>query len=137
MKVVGRRNTAAELALRTLLHSRGLRYRVDRPPIPGLRRRADIVFTAARLAVYVDGCFWHGCPEHATWPKANAEFWREKIEANRLRDRDTDARMAEAGWIVLRIWEHCDPAEAADDVLRLIGSRSPRMRPSAAHVGRG
>jgi DNA mismatch endonuclease (patch repair protein) len=130
MTVVGRRDTAAEMALRTLLHRSGLRYRVDHPPIPGLRRRADVVFKAARVAVFVDGCFWHGCPEHATWPKANADFWRQKIQANRRRDLDTDARLAEAGWQVLRFWEHRDPAEAAVEVLRLTTSRSPRIRSS-------
>src|SRR4051794_19437376 len=77
------RDTGPELALRSELHKRGLRFRVDRPVLQGDRRRADVVFTRARVAVFIDGCFWHGCPEHATWPKANASFWREKIKANR------------------------------------------------------
>jgi DNA mismatch endonuclease (patch repair protein) len=93
-----------------------LRYFVDRAPLVGLRRRADVVFPRQRLAVYVDGCFFHGCPRHGTWPKHNAEFWRDKIETNRARDRDTDARLAAAGWSVIRIWEHEDPAAAADRV---------------------
>ncbi len=71
----------------------------------------------------VDGCFWHGCPEHATWPEHNAEFWREKIETNRLRDRDTDRRLDEAGWLVVRVWEHEDPIEAADRVEQVVRAR--------------
>jgi DNA mismatch endonuclease (patch repair protein) len=113
MKSVRQRDTAAELKLRSALHALGLRYRIDQQPLPGIRRRADIVFTRARVAVYVDGCFWHGCPLHATWPKENAEFWRNKIETNRRRDADTDTRLEEAGWRVIRVWEHEDAAIAA------------------------
>lgn len=113
MEATGRRDTAAEVVLRSILHRMGLRFRVDRAPIPGVRRRADIVFVRARVAVFVDGCFWHGCPKHGTWPKANADFWRNKIETNRQRDADTDRRLEEAGWLVLRFWEHDDPAKAA------------------------
>jgi DNA mismatch endonuclease (patch repair protein) len=80
--------------------------------LPDRRRRADIVFGGAQLIVFVDGCFWHGCPEHGTWPARNAEFWRQKIETNRQRDRDTDRRLAEAGWEVIRVWEHEAPDEA-------------------------
>lgn len=120
MEVTGRRDTAAEIALRSMLHRMGLRFRVDRPPIAGLPRRADLVFTTARVAVFVDGCFWHGCPDHGTWPKANAGFWRQKIEANRRRDADTDLRLEAAGWQVLRFWEHQDPALAADAVERAV-----------------
>ena len=81
-----------------------------------MRRRADLVFPGKRVAVFVDGCFWHACPEHASWPKANADWWREKILANQRRDRDTDRRLAEAGWHVIRIWEHESPAIAADRI---------------------
>src|ERR1041384_7219883 len=88
-----RRNTAIEVELRKALHAQGLRYRVHRRPVQGVRREADIVFGPPRVAVFVDGCFWHGCPEHATWPKNNAEFWRNKIEMNRSRDADTDRRL--------------------------------------------
>lgn len=108
------RDTPAELALRRELHRRGLRYRVDARPVKTLRRRAEIVFRSARVAVFCDGCYWHGCPEHFVWPKANAEWWRSKIEATRRRDRDTGARLAAAGWTVIRVWEHEDPAPAAD-----------------------
>ena len=124
MKATRRRDTAPELAIRSALHRAGLRYRVDKAPLPGVRRRADVVFAAARVAVYVDGCFWHGCPLHATWPKANAEFWRRKIEANRARDADTDAALAAAGWEVIRVWEHENPGEAAFRVRLAVEGRA-------------
>ncbi len=117
------RDTEVELALRRVLHASGLRYRVHRRPVKGVRREADIVFGPARVAVFVDGCFWHGCPEHATWPRNNAEFWRRKIEGNRARDLDTDTRLAEAGWASVRVWEHEDPAEAAARIAALVTSR--------------
>lgn len=111
-----RAGTAPEIALRKELHRRGRRYFVDRAPLPGMRRRADLVFPRHRIAVYVDGCFWHRCPDHATFPKNNAEWWAEKLAGNVARDRDTDARLAAAGWTVIRIWEHEDPVRAADRV---------------------
>ncbi|GAA4433397.1 very short patch repair endonuclease [Actinokineospora soli] len=122
------RDTGTELALRRALHALGLRYRVHQRPVPGVRREADVVFTRARVAVFVDGCFWHGCPDHATWPKNNAEFWRTKIEANRTRDRDTDARLAAQGWRVVRVWEHEDPTTAATRVQRALTSDDDIMR---------
>jgi DNA mismatch endonuclease, patch repair protein len=108
------KDTGPELKLRRELHSRGLRYRIHRKIIPGLRRSADIVFPKARLAVFVDGCFWHGCPVHGTTAKSNRSYWDAKIEENRQRDRDTDRRLREAGWKPLRIWEHQPVLEAAD-----------------------
>lgn len=117
------RNTGIEMALRRALHSAGLRYRVHRRPVKGVRREADLVFGPARVAVFVDGCFWHGCPEHATWPKNNAEFWRDKIETNRQRDTDTDARLDEAGWLALRIWEHETVEDAATRVTTAVRER--------------
>lgn len=115
MKSQRQRDTAAETTLRSLLHRRGLRFRVHYA-LPNLRRRADIAFPRQRIAVFVDGCFWHGCPEHGTWPKQNAEWWREKIESNRRRDADTDAKLEGQGWSVIRVWEH----EAAETAARTI-----------------
>ena len=111
-----RRDTKPEVELRRILHSRGLRYRVDHKPMEGMRRRADLVFTRARVAVFVDGCFWHSCPLHATRPASNAEWWEQKLLAKVQRDRDTDRRLEEAGWTVLRAWEHEPPSEVADRV---------------------
>lgn len=117
MQLQRTRDTAPEMALRRILHSMGLRYRVDRAPLPGLRRRADIVFGPAKVAVFVDGCFWHGCPEHGRrGTQANPAYWSAKIARNRERDADTDARLAEAGWTVVRAWEHEPPAEVAGTV---------------------
>jgi DNA mismatch endonuclease (patch repair protein) len=99
----------------------------------GTRRRADIVFPTRKVAVLVDGCFWHSCPEHATRPKRNAEWWAEKLARNVARDRETDMLLAEAGWTVVRIWEHEMPTEAADRVeLALDESDARRRRSSAA-----
>ena len=126
MQRQARRDTKPELALRRELWRRGLRYRVDVAPISGLRRRADMVFTRARVAVYVDGCYWHSCPDHATVPKANREWWIAKLEANVTRDRDTDARIRVVGWEVLRVWEHEPIAHAADRIKALVRSREHR-----------
>jgi DNA mismatch endonuclease (patch repair protein) len=118
MQAQPRRDTAPELALRRELHRAGLRYRVDVAPLSGLRRRADIVFARARVAVFVDGCFWHGCDRHGRREhQVNAWYWPEKIDRNRRRDADTDRRLGEAGWTVLRVWEHEAPAEAAQRVV--------------------
>jgi DNA (cytosine-5)-methyltransferase 1 len=120
MQSVGRRDTPAELAVRTRLHRMGLRFRVDHPPLGGVRRRADILFTKARVAVYVDGCFWHGCAEHGTWPKANGDYWRAKIERNQRRDLSTDRLLRERGWAVVRAWSHEDADEVARRVARIV-----------------
>lgn len=113
MARVRQRGTDVEIELRRALHALGLRYRLQVPLSRKPRRVADIVFIGARAAVFVDGCFWHGCPLHATWPKENAGFWRAKIEANRARDADTTRRLRELGWEVIRVWSHEDPVEAA------------------------
>ncbi|MGH3712036.1 MAG: very short patch repair endonuclease [Micromonosporaceae bacterium] len=110
-----RRDTRPELAVRRLVHARGLRYRVD-APLPAMRRRADLLFAGPRVAVFIDGCFWHGCPQHASWPKRNARWWASKIAANVARDEDTDRRLAVAGWRVVRVWEHEQPDLAADRI---------------------
>lgn len=118
------RDTRPEMEIRRRLHARGLRYRVDRAPLPPIRRRADIVFTAIRLAVFVDGCFWHGCPEHGSLPKRNSEYWTAKLERNRSRDAETDGILRGAGWTVLRIWEH----EAPEDAVERVCSAVERLR---------
>ncbi|MPZ84010.1 MAG: DNA mismatch endonuclease Vsr [Actinophytocola sp.] len=123
MQAAHRRDTAPELALRRELHRRGFRYRVDFAPLPGLRRRADLVFPRKRLAVYVDGCFWHSCPEHATQPKSNAAWWADKLATNQRRDRDTDQRLRENGWIVVRVWEHENAVAAADRIETILRLR--------------
>lgn len=119
------KDTKLELDLRRELHRRGLRYFVHRRPLPSLRRVADIVFPKARVAVFACGCFWHG-HDHAMrnrrWD-TNAWYWPDKIERNRQRDSDTDARLASAGWISIRIWECDDPAEAAASVAALVSER--------------
>lgn len=108
MRANRRRDTTPELLVRKALHADGLRYRVDYAPMGG-RRRADIVFTRRRIAVFIDGCFWHSCPLHGTQPRRNANYWEPKLRGNVERDRDTDARLIAAGWRVLRFWEHEDP----------------------------
>lgn len=119
MSTLARRDTRPELLLRRELHRRGLRYRLQ-VKVPGNNRRTiDLAFTRVRLAVFVDGCFWHGCPQHGTSPRANSEWWAWKIERNRSRDADTDRLLAASGWHVLRVWEHEDPAAAADRVARI------------------
>ncbi|MFD8596350.1 very short patch repair endonuclease [Kitasatospora sp. NPDC059646] len=107
------RDTGPELALRRAVHARGLRYRVSARPLKELRRTADLLFTRAKVAVFLDGCFWHGCPEHHTVAVRNGTYWASKVERNRTRDADTNQRLAEAGWTVVRVWEHEDPIEAA------------------------
>ncbi len=125
MKRQRRQDTGPERALRRELARLGLRYRLHLRVVPGVRRAADVVFPRARVAVFVDGCFWHGCADHGTWPKANSVWWRQKIESNRRRDADTDRRLAEAGWRVVRVWEHEPPAEAAARIAGLVRAAAP------------
>lgn len=111
------RDTKPELAVRRLVHAYGLRYRVDYAPLPSKKRsRADLVFTRARVAVFIDGCFWHGCPEHHTVAVTNADYWQSKVESNRARDDRTNATLREAGWMVMRFWEHEDAAAVASAI---------------------
>lgn len=118
------RDTKPELAVRSALHSLGLRYRVAIAPVPDLRRRADIVFTKARVAVFIDGCFWHGCPEHGrTSFNHNADYWPAKIAANVDRDVDTTERLRCAGWTVLRFWEHENVAEVVETIRHILTSK--------------
>lgn len=118
-------NTRPELAVRRLLHGRGLRYRVNHQLIlPDLKVRPDIVFTRKRIAVFIDGCFWHGCTEHGTKPRANQAYWRRKIEGNQARDQRIDSVLRAHGWIVLRVWEHEPPDLVAQMVESVFLSRS-------------
>lgn len=117
-----RKDTAPELALRKELHRRGMRFRVE-VAVPGMpRRRVDVVFSRCRLAVFVDGCFWHSCPVHVSVPVNNQGWWVTKLRANVERDRGTDAHLRAIGWRVLRIWEHESVADAADRVEHVVRS---------------
>ena len=121
------RDTAPERALRSAVHALGLRYRVGLRPIPGLRRTGDLVFTRARVVVFLDGCFWHGCPAHHTVAKTNAGYWADKVLQNRRRDLETDRLLANAGWLVLRVLEHEAPADAALRVAALVHGQTARQ----------
>jgi DNA mismatch endonuclease (patch repair protein) len=124
MAAIRRTDTKPELALRSELHKRGLRFRKDlRLDLGGaVRPRPDIVFTRARVAVFVDGCFWHQCPEHSRAPRQNAGYWSPKLARNVERDRSNDEALHAAGWTVVRLWEHVRIAEAVDRVLEVLTS---------------
>ena len=127
-----RSDTKPEISLRSLLHQSGLRFRKDYPIrlADGKAVHADIAFTRPRLAVFVDGCFWHGCPEHGTTPKSNQEYWVPKLKQNVQRDRTVDSRLRAAGWRVLRFWEHVDPEAAKAEVMCVL-----EHLVEAVHVG--
>lgn len=128
------RDTAPEKLLRKHLHERGVRYRVSHRPMASVRRTADVAFPGVRVAVFVDGCFWHGCPDHCRWPGTNEEFWRDKIEGNRARDSETNRLLEQSGWLPVRVWEHEDPSEAAAKIIALVRARrrvtAPKTRAS-------
>jgi DNA mismatch endonuclease (patch repair protein) len=129
MRAVRRTDTKPELALRRALHRQGYRYRKDyRLDLTGARVRPDIAFTARRVAVFVDGCFWHCCPEHGTQPAANTWYWQPKLARNVERDRAADAALAEAGWSVVRVWEH-ETLEGAIAAVLAALAQSPTARP--------
>ena len=120
--VLARRDTTPEMAIRRALWHAGLRYRVQYK-VPGLpRRKVDIAFTRQKVVVQVDGCFWHGCPEHGTVPDRNSEWWRWKISRNQTRDADTDAKLSALGWRVIRIWEHENVSTAVERIRRAVSS---------------
>jgi len=119
------RDTTPELAVRRRLHAAGLRFRVARRPEPTLNRTADIVFTKQRVAVFIDGCYWHACPEHGTVARANASYWSEKLASNVARDADTTSRLQAAGWTVLRFWEHEDPDTVAATIAAAARGQDP------------
>ena len=117
MQANRRADTQPEIRLRSALHRLGLRFRKDALVATSSRRvRVDVLFRRQRLAVFVDGCFWHGCPDHMTWPRANADWWRAKIARNTERDRQITLDLSDAGWTVIRAWEHENPDEVADRV---------------------
>ncbi|GGV33297.1 hypothetical protein GCM10010245_53760 [Streptomyces spectabilis] len=119
------------MAVRRLLHADGHRYRLN-VRVPGMPRRTiDIAFTRAKVAVFLDGCFWHGCPEHATQPKANAEWWRHKLDRNIARDTETNERLTDEGWIVLRFWEHEAPDRVAERVAAAVARQRRVRRPQS------
>ncbi|MDH3010067.1 very short patch repair endonuclease [Gordonia alkanivorans] len=118
-----RRDTDAELRVRRRLHSMGLRYRVDFRPEPSLRCRGDIVFTRSKIVIFIDGCFWHGCPVHATNPKSNSAWWREKLTQNAARDQRNTAALRDMGWCVLRFWEHEDPEDISTHIVAVLKSQ--------------
>jgi len=123
MQRVRQQTSSAKAVLRRELHACGLRYRVQVPVLTKPRRVADVAFSGFRVAAFVDGCFWDGCPEHATWPKANADFWRSKVLANKERDLDSDRRLREDGWAVVRAWAHEAPSAVASPVVGVVRSR--------------
>ena len=126
-----RRDTGPEMRLRSLLHRAGLRFRVDRRIGAGRSApRPDIVFGPAKVAIFVDGCFWHSCPIHGSTPSVNSEYWAPKLARNRARDAENTRALEAAGWAVLRIWEHEDPSEAAQRITGVVRSRmrAPSLR---------
>jgi DNA mismatch endonuclease (patch repair protein) len=127
------RDTKPELALRRQLHALGLRYRVCVRPIPAVRSTADIVFRPARVAVEVQGCFWHGCPEHYRAPAGNSSYWSEKVQRNMRRDADNEQRLRDAGWLLVSVWEHEDPHMAAARVAGIVLQRRGRKEAKAVN----
>lgn len=133
-----RRDSTPERRLRSTLHASGLRFRVDLPiSVPGRRPiRPDVVLTRVRVVVFVDGCFWHGCPEHGKPPRTNSKYWNAKIAINQMRDREQTAALERAGWTVVRVWEHDDPAAATVVVRRAVESYAARDNGAAANAAR-
>lgn len=126
MQRMPRRDTQPELALRRELHRRGLRYRTSHRPLAGLRCQADVVFTRAKVACFVDSCHWHACEQHLRLPKTNTEWWRQKLAWTKKRDERNNRTLRAAGWTVIRIWEHDDPFEAADRIEQAVRTQRPQ-----------
>jgi DNA mismatch endonuclease (patch repair protein) len=124
MKANRRRDTKPELAVRRIVHAAGLRYRVDVRPLPQLNRRADLVFTRAKVAVFLDGCYWHGCPDHGTSARTNAHYWASKIARNQERDAETDRLLASHDWTIIRAWEHEDPGVVSEWVVSAVKAKN-------------
>lgn len=127
MQAVQQRDTSCELALRRELFANGLRYRVNARPLPQRRITADVLVKKYKLAVFVDGCFWHGCPLHGTTPVANEQFWTRKLAGNKKRDEEQTQLLPALGWKVFRFWEHEQPAAAAKKVLAYISSKRRQL----------
>jgi DNA mismatch endonuclease (patch repair protein) len=127
MRAQRTKDTESERLLRSALHRRGLRYRIDQklPFVP--RKTFDVVFPRQKVAVLIDGCFWHGCPLHATWPKANKEWWENKLNENRARDQRTNEALIANGWTVVRVWEHVDAEVAAERIAAVLAAPTPMM----------
>ncbi len=129
------RDTRPEILVRSLAHRRGLRYRTSARPLPELRRTADLVFRPTKVAVFIDGCYWHGCPTHYKEPKTNTDYWRAKITGNRTRDHQTDELLSEAGWLVLRFWEHEEKLASCSSAVEersVLCNRTPSIKPTLA-----
>jgi DNA mismatch endonuclease (patch repair protein) len=126
MQAIRNRDTKPEWLIRRLVHAQGLRYRVAARPLSDLRRTADLVFRPAKVAVFIDGCYWHGCPEHYVSPKTNPGYWSDKVARNIARDRDTDKRLTDADWTVLRFWEHESPDACALKIAATVVQLRPR-----------
>jgi DNA mismatch endonuclease, patch repair protein len=124
MQANRRRDTGPELAIRRPVHARGLRYRVDARPMPSVRHTANMVFTRARVAAFIDGCWWHGCPEHYRPPASNVRYWASKVTGNRDRDQLADEVLAAVGWAVVRAWEHVAPEAVASRIAAAVRHRS-------------
>ncbi|MGR6967004.1 very short patch repair endonuclease [Geodermatophilus sp. URMC 61] len=124
------RDTLPELRLRRAVHALGLRYRVCARPLPELRRTADLLFPRQHVAVFVDGCHWHGCPDHWAPPRTNVAYWVAKVDRNRARDKETDRLLAAAAWVSVRVWEHEDPQTAALRVRDVVKQRGTTAQSS-------
>jgi DNA mismatch endonuclease, patch repair protein len=132
-----RHDTGPERLVRSSLHRAGLRFRIHSRPLPDHRIEADISFPRAKVLVFIDGCYWHGCPNHGTWPKANAAFWRAKIEGNQARDLATTDLLRDAGWLVVRVWEHEPSGDVAEHVAAVVRGRLVEQSASKSSSGVG
>jgi DNA mismatch endonuclease (patch repair protein) len=124
-----RRDTAPELAIRRILHAQGMRFFVDRKVLPELRSKADLVFPRAKVAVFIDGCFWHRCPDHGTTPKSNHAWWVDKFATTVARDHRVDEFLRSSGWWVIRVWEHADAELAAQLISTSVRETNAKERP--------
>ncbi|HZG42145.1 MAG TPA: very short patch repair endonuclease [Longimicrobium sp.] len=135
MKRQRTKDTALEIAVRRILHRAGLRYRVHYP-VPGIPRRSiDIAFTGPKIAVFIDGCFWHGCTLHKNIPANNHTAWERKISSNRERDRHSEQHLITAGWTVMRFWEHVAAPEIAAEIIVAVRKGLPSVKPAVRRGG--